>query len=89
MAIFSCIIYTMGEIIFFSVSQLVCYENGLQNKKGTSLGLYRMVYASSRVLGPTIGGFVYSLFGASVIWTASGVIGVMCLLGCLYFKNAE
>lgn len=89
MAMVACIVYTLGEIIFFSVAQLVCYQNGEANKKGKSLGSYRMIYASSRILGPVIGSILYTKFGAFIIWIISGVIGVACLIACNYFKKYD
>lgn len=87
LAIGSCVIYTIGEMIFFSTAQLVCYQAGKENKKGHSLGSFRMIFASSRVLGPSIGGFIYSHFGSNLIWYISGFIGVQCLIGSLYLKK--
>jgi len=83
----ACIIYTIGEIIFFGVAQLICYENGLQNKKGKSLGLYRTIYATARVIGPALGGSIYAGLGSKLLWILSGVVGLMCLLICNYFKE--
>ncbi len=87
LAMLSCVIYTLGEIIFFSVAQLVCYQNSSTAKKGHSLGLFRMIFASSRVMGPLLGGYVYYHFGGQMLWYVSGWIGVGCLLGCFYFKT--
>lgn len=81
MAVLSCIIYTLGEIIFFSVAQLLCYQSGME-KKGSSLGLYRVIYALSRVLGPSAGGYIYYTFGGDMLWRISGFIGVVCLIFC-------
>ena len=33
LAIIACVIYTMGEMSFFSVAQLVCYQEGGAQKK--------------------------------------------------------
>jgi len=88
-ALIACLIYTAGEIIFFCMAQLVCYQKGHQKKKGHSLGLYRMVYASSRVIGPAAGGFIYPRFGANLIWYLSGFIGLLCLVFCNYFKKYD
>jgi len=87
MAIAACIVYSVGEIIFFSMAQLVCYQNGPQSKKGYSLGLYRMIFASSRVLGPAIGGVIYTMLGGSIVWIISGIIGLLCLVSCNYYKE--
>lgn len=83
-AIFSCLVYTFGEIIFFSVSQLLCYQCGMENQKGTSLGIYRVVYASSRVLGPISGSLIYAQFGGDKVWIISGFIGTACILFCTF-----
>lgn len=88
-AIFSCIIYTAGEILFFCMAQFICYQKGSERKKGSSLGMYRMIYASSRVIGPVIGSFIYHQMGGNMVWYISGVIGVMCLLFCNAYKKYE
>ena len=88
-AIVACIIYTIGEIMFFSMAQLVCYQNGLENKKGHSLGLYRMIYASSRVLGPAVGGMIYPIFSGRLVWIISGFIGLFSLIFCHYYKKYD
>jgi predicted MFS family arabinose efflux permease len=88
-AILACIIYTLGEIIFFCLAQLICYQRGPKNKKGKYMGLYRMVYASSRVIGPAIGGIIYSDFGGNIIWYISGLIGITSLLTCFHFRKFD
>jgi|GEM_PF-1455312 len=86
-AILACCVYTLGEIIFFCMAQFVCYQNADENQKGFSLGLFRLVYASSRIAGPVTGGFVYYHFGANMLWLLSGMIGSLCLFSCVYFKD--
>lgn len=85
-AILSCMIYTLGEIIFFCMTQLVCYQKANHRKKGHSLGMYRTIYATSRVAGPALGGYIYSSLGGNMLWYISAVIGTVCLLACQYFK---
>lgn len=87
LAILSCIIYTLGEIVFFCIAQFICYQNANPNKKGSSLGLYRMVYATSRILGPACGGYIYFHLGGNMVWYVCGVIGVMSLIVCNYYKK--
>jgi MFS family permease len=81
-AIIACVIYTLGEMLFFSIANLICYQNAPQNKQGHQLGLYRMTYASSRVVGPITGGAIYHHFGANLLWYVCGIIGLLCLLAC-------
>lgn len=89
LAVIACIIYTIGEMLFFSVAQLVCYQNGGQNKKGKAMGLYRMIYAASRVIAPVIGTIIFSQLGSSSLWYLCGLLGIVCLFSCFYHKNAS
>jgi predicted MFS family arabinose efflux permease len=88
MAVIACIVYTIGEMLFFSMAQLVCYQSGGAKKKGQSLGLFRTVFAASVFVGPTLGGYLYHRFGADFVWYACGLIGLVCLFSCLKSKNA-
>ncbi len=88
-AAFACIVYTFGEMIFFSMAQYVCYHSGEVSKRGRNLGLFRVMFASSRVLGPLIGGIVFQRFGGDVVWYISGAIGLLGLMGCYYFYQSQ
>lgn len=87
LAIIACVIYTIGEIIFFCMAQLIAYENSSHNKKGSGVGTYRMMYAVSRVIGPAGGGFIYAHLGGNALWVISGIIGVLCFMGCCWFAR--
>lgn len=87
LAMLACIIYTIGEMLFFSVAQLTYYENTPVSKKGFFLGIYRMIYASSRVLGPAAGGYIYQQFGSTTLWNLCGIIGLICFLTAIYFYH--
>ena len=86
-AILASVIYSFGEMIFTSVAQLICYQNGGQKKKGQSLGLYQTVYACSAVVGPTIGGLIYHHLGGNTLWYISGIIGLICLIICINHRQ--
>ncbi len=77
----ACMIYTIGEIIFFCMAQFLCYQSALPNKKGHGLGLFRIVYASSRMIGPVAGGYIYQINNGLTLWYLSGALGLLCLLG--------
>ncbi|OGT53113.1 MAG: hypothetical protein A3E84_02500 [Gammaproteobacteria bacterium RIFCSPHIGHO2_12_FULL_42_13] len=87
LAILSCFIYTTGEMLFFSMAQFICYHSGHQNKRGSSLGMYRVVYACSRVIGPAIGGYTFQYLGGNGVWFGCGVIGIFSLLACCYYRK--
>jgi MFS family permease len=85
LVILACIVYTLGEMLFFSVAQLACYEQAPLHNKGFVLGLYRMVYASSRILGPAAGAYLYQHISSTALWLACGTIGITCLLSSAVF----
>lgn len=80
------IIYTIGEILFFPVAQLICYQAGNESNKGKMMGIYRVVYAASRVAAPLGGGYIYQRMGGKILWLICGIIGTFCLSVCCYQK---
>lgn len=82
-AIFSCVIWTTGEMLFISTAQLLCYEGSKEHKKGQNLGLFQTVFASSNIIGPVVGGTIYHYMGGNILWYCSAVIGVLCCFICL------
>lgn len=89
LAIISCFFWTTGEMLFFSTAQLVCYEKGPEKKKGHSMGVFQSTYATSIVIGPTIGGFIYQYAGKNTLWYLSGLIGVVCFIACYYHRRYD
>lgn len=87
LAIISCVIWTIGEMIFVAMAQLVCYEKGAQKKKGQSMGIYQAVFACSKIIGPLIGGFIYHTYGGNFLWYLSALIGAVCLIACNHYKK--
>ncbi len=87
LAVIACIVYTLGEIIFFCMVQLVCYQKADNRKKGRSLGLYRAFYGASRIIGPAAGGFIYYHISGEMVWYISGLIGIMCFAACAKFMK--
>jgi len=87
--ILTSLVYTLGEILFFSVAQLICYENAPANKKGFILGIYRIVYAMSRMVGPFVGAYVYQQFGSNALWQLCGILGGSCFMITIYFEYSR
>lgn len=86
-AILSCIILTVGEILFFSIAQLICYEKSPEKKKGLGLGTYRMIYAASRVTGPAAGSLAYQQFSGHGLWLICFFLGALCFIPSFYFRK--
>lgn len=82
-AMMSCCIWTTGEMLFLPTAQLLCYEHGSQIKKGQSIGIFQSTYAISTVVGPAVGGLIYSQVDIHAMWYLSMLIGLACLLSCI------
>ena len=86
--VFSFIVYTFGEMLFFSVAQLICYENTHKEKRGSIIGTYRMVFAFSRICGPVSGSYIYQYLGSNYLWGMCGMLGSVCLAGAVFFRRS-
>lgn len=87
--IFSMLIFTIGEMIFFAMAQLVIYQHSRADKKGQSLGLFQTTLAASVIIGPTLGGYTYDNFGGQMLWYSCGLLGLFWLLITMYFKKYD
>ncbi|MFZ2314557.1 MAG: MFS transporter [Gammaproteobacteria bacterium] len=89
LAALSCVIWTTGEMLFISTAQVVCYEQGDIKKKGQNLGIFQSVFAASIIIGPTLGGGLYQHVGGDAVWYVSGLIGMICFLGCFVYRRYD
>ncbi|MDF1795371.1 MAG: MFS transporter [Coxiellaceae bacterium] len=81
-------VYTAGEMLFFSMAQYVCYESSPPQHKGNTLGIFQSTYAASLVVGPSIGGIIYHHLSPHWLWYACGLVGFIALLICFYQRTA-
>lgn len=86
-AILSCCFWTMGEMLFLPIAQNICYEKSDDLKKGQNIGYFQSTYVISTVIGPLLGGYVYTEISANAMWYFSFIIGITCLLICLSLKD--
>lgn len=87
LAVFSCIVWTIGEMLFVSTAQLLCYEFSSRQNKGKSLGLFQTVFAASSLLGLSLGGMVYQNWGGNLLWYCGMLIGTICFGACWYYSR--
>lgn len=87
LAVFSGCIWTLGEMLFMPAAQLLCYENTSHKNKGRGLGYFQTVFATSMVIGPFIGGYVFSVFGRNIMWYFAFFVGVVCLIASLAMQR--
>jgi len=72
------VLFTVGEMFYFTQSIAVCYEYGEQ--KGRLYGLWQAYYAAGLIIGPYLGSLVYHHLGSSTLWVICGMVGLVALL---------
>jgi len=88
LAIISCFIWTVGEILTFPILQTLLYNRAKEDSKATHMGLYQTVYAFANVAGPILGSTAYQYRSGDGIWLLCGTMGVICLcVGVILFKD--
>lgn len=88
-AILLCFVWSFGEILFFSPTQVLTFNKAKKISKGKHMGVYQMVYAFANIFGPLGGGFLYHHFSGNVVWYLCGVLGLLCFILCMrvYFSD--
>ncbi len=78
LVIFSCVLWTFGEIILFP-AQLAMLLRASGEKKGGSMGLYQTVFSLASFFSPMLGMSVYAYDG-NLIWYLSGLTAAVIAL---------
>lgn len=86
-AIVSAILYTIGQMIFAVICELVLYQTSKPNKRAQALGMFRAAYACSMVIGPTMAGFIYHRYSGDMVWYVCGIIGLIFLVACYIMRK--
>jgi len=86
-AVISVIVYTIGQMIFTTICELVLYQSSKPGKKGQALGTFRVIYALSMIVGPAMAGVIYHRYGGDMVWYICGFIGVIFLVACYVMRK--
>ena len=78
LALFSALIWTLGEILALPVIQMLLYNKSPAATRATHMGLYQSVYAFANVIGPAIGSWLYRFHHGTVLWIVCGLFGALC-----------
>lgn len=87
LAILSMMIYTIGEMLFFSVAQYLSHASSDARKPGILLGAFQTTYAASIVTGPLVGTYIYHRLPPVSVWYGCGLVGTLAF--CLCFFRRE
>lgn len=87
LAVIAIALYTLGEMLFFSVAQYLCYESSSPKKQGATLGVFQATYAASIVIGPLIGSYIYHKLSPVAVWYGCGLIGTLAFCLCFSMRK--
>ncbi len=82
-AVISTIVWTFGEILFFSILQAYIYQLTSDTHKGKAMGIYQSVYFAAAMPGPIIGTWIYTAWNPDGVWLFCLLLGVIGFLICL------
>src|SRR3990167_3660775 len=57
-----CLIWTIGEMMFYPMIQILIFEAAPANRKGKFLGIYQAVFAGGNIAGPYLGSRIYHFY---------------------------
>lgn len=74
-----CIVWTLGEILFFSTLQTLIYEKAVPEQKGRYMGIAQMIAALANIIGPVTGSWLYGFADTQFLWFGCILFGVVTL----------
>lgn len=84
---FTIIIWTFGEMIFFPVTAAYASEIAPAKKRGEYMGYFQMTFSFAFSAGPWLGTVVYEKFGSVILWSAALVMGLITAILMLFVKE--
>jgi MFS family permease len=87
--IFSIVLWTFGEMIFFPSAGNYVAENSPDNMHGEYMGYFQMTFSFSFMIGPLLGTVILEEFGATVVWTGTFLLGMLTAILMLNLKNKK
>jgi len=80
-ALLATTIWTIGEMIYFPMSQILTYDLSPHDKKGWGMGMYQFSYALGNIIGPAAGSFALAHHYPHITWLLAGVFGLAIAIG--------
>ncbi|WP_216325797.1 MFS transporter [Deinococcus aestuarii] len=77
-------VWTLGEIVSYSIGKSIVAELGRPEVRGTYIGLVGSMTGLGALLSPLLGGFLLARFGNAALWSV--VAGLAFLAALLYLR---
>lgn len=88
-AALSITVFSFGEMLAFPLAEAWVANRASDSNIGTYLGIYSMAFSISRAVSPIVGLAVYDRFGSQLLWTFTGIAGVMLAFTFLLLNRRE
>lgn len=75
-----CVVWTLGEILFFSTLQTLIFEKAMPEQKGKYMGIAQMTAAFANIIGPVTGSWLYGFADTQYLWFCCIAFGIVALL---------
>jgi MFS family permease len=79
--IFTVVIWTTGEMLAFPLLTSAVADRAPEETRGAYMGLMNFSFASSFVVAPLVGTWVYQNLGARALWLGCGAVGALVWVG--------
>ncbi|MGB3414733.1 MAG: MFS transporter [Microbacteriaceae bacterium] len=78
--ILACLVWTIGELFHFSISNSIAAALAPPGYRGRYLGVFSTFYGVANIFGPTAGAFIFGALGSTGLWTICLVLGMLLTL---------
>lgn len=78
--IFTIVIWTFGEMIFFPGAAAMASEIAPRKRRGEYMGFYQMVFSLSFMLAPYLGTLIYDAFSPRILWVSAFFFSLVSLV---------
>ena len=85
-AVLATMVWTLGEMLLLPISTVIVASRAGPSNTGGYMGFYLVTFGIAFVVAPWLGTHVYEYYGPVLLWTATGIIGVLIAVGCLALR---
>jgi predicted MFS family arabinose efflux permease len=86
-AAFTVVVWTTGEMLSLPTLTTLIANHSHESSRGKYMGMFSVSFALALMIGPALGAAIYDRFGPEILWTISGILGIVILTGFLRLKK--
>jgi MFS family permease len=82
-----CIVWTFGEMISNTLSQLICFQCSKKEKRGKSIGIYKFLYSVGTFVGAFLAASMLKHYSLNSLWILCGLLGTIMFIIPIFVYN--